>query len=438
MSGDVAPLGGHVSTASTLRPPRPRNLNRRISAVLVVLIVLGGYLLYAVESSSNSILPPAPDQSTGPSFPTPIRHVIVLMMEDQAVADVLKYGPYERYLADNYAFTSQYYGLTSDSLKNYEYAISGTATASPVLNATNNSVFAVSLPQSKALPIPSILDTAGLTWTSYTESMPSPCDLQTVLNNTTHAYSPYDVYHNPFIHYGYVTTNSTYCAAHVLPLTSWSSDLAAGNLPNYVWVTPNDTNDDHGCSSGGAFPGAPTCIPHGDAWLRNFLGPFINSSFFSNSVVFLTYDFDDSSAPNTTALVYLAAISPYAHLDYVSGVISNPFNLLTTTEWLLGLPSGKLHYDAWKQNQNPPMLDLFDFGTTYSVGGTVRSTSGVASGVEVAGSGYRVSTNATGVFDLPMPNGTYTFTAGLGACQGAPETFRVTGAPVTVDLKVSC
>jgi phosphatidylinositol-3-phosphatase len=443
VAGDLSVPAAETIPPPPGRPKRPRNLNRRISAVLVVLILLGGYVLYAVDSSSTSILPPVTSTTSGPLFPTPIQHVIVVMMEDQGVADVLQYGPYERYLAENYAFDSQFQGLTSDSLKNYEFAISGTSTGTGVGNEMSNSF---TLPQSNSLPIPYLLDRAGLTWASYTQGMPYPCDLTP--NDQHGAFDRNDTDHNPFVHYLYVTSNRTYCAQHVLGLDAWNASLAAGDLPNYVWVTPNDTDDDHGGELFQSYNYScapqnltnwPSCITRGDTWLQNFLTPLISSPIFSTSAILLTYDFNDTDKPNTTSLVYFAAISPYAHLDYTSTVAYNAFNLLTTTEWLLGLPPNKLHNDNWNNDVNPPMYDLFDFNPTYSVHGTVVSANGTGVAGHVVGSGYSVAANASGEFTLPMPNGTYSFSASFGSgCQSVPQDFTVFGAPVALEFKLSC
>ncbi|MFZ1022755.1 MAG: hypothetical protein WAN87_01290, partial [Thermoplasmata archaeon] len=68
---------------------------------------------------------PAISVASGPAYPTPIRHVITIFMEDQNISNVLAGGSFERYLTTKYAEASQFYGLTSDSLANYRDAASG-------------------------------------------------------------------------------------------------------------------------------------------------------------------------------------------------------------------------------------------------------------------------------------------------------------------------
>jgi hypothetical protein len=407
------------------RGPSPARLVTRFLSVSLVVSFLCSSALIAFESDGTSAIRPEAVLPAGPSFPSPIRHVIILMMEDQDVANVLAYGPYERYLADHYAFASDYYGLTSDSLQNYEDVMSGTTTPSNILN------------QSPVHPITAFIDKLGLTWATYHESMPVPCDEE----NTTYtvgneSYTNYDIDHNPFVWFSNITGNSAYCGSHVLSLADWSSALAAGDLPNYVWVTPNDTDDDHSteCDAGG---GATVCIPHGDRWLQNFLTPFVNSSAFSSSVIFLTFDYNsiEHATSGEKALVYFAAISPYAHLGYRSSIDYTHFNLLTTSEWLLGIPSGKLnHNDNWAVN--PPMYDLFRFPSAYSV---TFTESGLPAGTNWAvtlGGAMEASSTTSLVFS--EIDGTYAYSIGVvgGWYQGTlPYSgwITVNGAAVTME-----
>jgi len=373
----------------------------------------------AFPSARLSTLPTA-----GTPFPTPIRHVIVLMMEDQNPADVLAYGPYERYLAQNYAFATQYYGLTSDSVQNYEDAMSGSTTPGNISN------------QSPVVPITAFVDKLGLTWATYQESMPVPCDQQdTTYTVGNQSYVSYNIDHNPFVWYANITGNPAYCDSHVLNLSGWNTALAAGDLPSYVWVTPNDTNDDHSaeCAAGG---GPAVCIPHGDTWLRDFLGPFTNSSVFSSSVVFLTFDYNSTQHQTSgqKARVYFAALSPYAHLNYTSSVQYTPYDILTTSEWLLGIPSGKLnHNDNW--TTDPPMYDLFHFPATYNLTFTGSGLSPGAHWRVTLNGSSQDTANSSLVFQ--EPNGTYPFNVSAPGYTASPTSGNITvyGTPLTESIK---
>ena len=62
--------------------------------------------------------------------------------------------------------------------------------------------------------------------------------------------------HNPFIHYSDIVTNPARCA-NVVPFSQFATDLSAGTLSNYIWITPDLCNDMHDCG-----------IASADAWLQ--------------------------------------------------------------------------------------------------------------------------------------------------------------------------
>lgn len=390
-------------------PPRqPRrsgvgNLHYRFAAVLIVVLVVGAGLLYGLESTHRSIVPPPVPTVPSVGFPTPIHHLIVIFLENHGRSDTLANGTFERYLAGQYASATNFHGMTYDSLQDYMYATSGAF--SPVVSS-----------------VPQLIDRAGETWSAYMQSMPVPCDRNASANGL---YTPN---HDPFVQYDYVTASAAYCASHVLPLTDWYSAVANGTLPNYVFVTPNVLNDSYNSS-----------VIFADQFLQGFLDPFLNSTLFASSAVILTYDSNaqENPPPGTpgSGVVYFAAVSPYAHRDFASNVFYNDNSLLTTTEWLLGLGHTN-HNDNWAID--PPMVDLFDFAQTYSVSGTVSYQGTPVTGAIVSGSGYAVSTNASGGFSIPMPNGTYQLSAAYGPCTSASTLLTVAGSSAGADFALPC
>jgi acid phosphatase len=256
------------------------------------------------------------------------------MDENQNYSRVLADGPFEAYLARTYATATNDYSILHGSDPAYMAATSGLD--SPVFpqNTTN---------------LGDLADGAGVTWAAFEESMPTPC-------NTTRNWTlGYDPNHNPFVLYDDIVQNTTRCDAHDLTWSSWTDDVNAGSLPNYSFITPNLTNDESNSS-----------LPVGDAWLKSWLSPLINDSAIFNTTAFLiSYDEDggnmhDTPTVNGTAggQVYMVAVSPYSR-GLSSDTFYTTFSLLTTAEWLLGLPAGTLGNDNW--SLHPPMTDLFCF-----------------------------------------------------------------------------
>ncbi len=137
----------------------------------------------------------------------------------------------------------------------------------------------------------------------------------------------------------------------------WGVAVQDKQIPNYAFFSPAPVDD---CWK----YGLTSC----DKWLHGWLTPLINkSAVFSHSVFFITYDegwVNDTQSSNGTAKggghVALLAVSPYACKGNTSQVPYNHYDLLTTTEWLLGL--GNLPNPAQNNwTADPPMKDLFCF-----------------------------------------------------------------------------
>jgi hypothetical protein len=91
---------------------------------------------------------------------------------------------------------------------------------------------------------------------------------------------------------------------------NFASDLATGNVPNFVWISPDQCHDMHGMSpSGAALIGMPTCgypdagldhgaIQLGDQFLKDTVSQITHSQTWrtSDSSIVIVWDEDDYSA----------------------------------------------------------------------------------------------------------------------------------------------
>jgi len=347
--------------------------------------------------------------SAGPSFPTPIQHVVVVMDENQNYSTVLADGPFEAYLASTYATATNDYSIAHGSTHAYEAATSGSASNTYPLPYDN---------------IGDLADAAGLSWDAFEQNMPTVCD--TVTNWT----AEYDTDHNPFIMYKDIVNNLARCDAHDLTFSSWLNDVNASSIPNYSFVTPNTINDDHNGTN------QSEEIQHGDAWLKSWLSPLVNdSAIFSNTAFLITFDEDAGNNKNTPVVnnssgghIYMVIVSPYSK-GLSSDAFYNSFSLLTTAEWLLGLPGGTLVNDSW--TLNPPMEDLFYF-PSYTV--TFKET-GLPSGTSwsvTVGDKTKSSTGSSITFS--EEDGTRTYTANVAGSGNTTGSFTVSGGKLTVPL----
>ena len=150
-------------------------------------------------------------------------------------------------LAHDYTLLTQYYAIRHPSLPNY-LALMGGDTFGVTDDCRKCFVNSPSLPD--------LIEASGRTWRAYEEDMPKPCSLGDT-----------DVYvqkHNPFVYFDPIRLNTQRCEQSVVPLTTLNTDIQAGTLPNFMYITANICNDSHNCK-----------LDVTDAWLTQLLGTLI-------------------------------------------------------------------------------------------------------------------------------------------------------------------
>ncbi len=190
--------------------------------------------------TSTVILTPTP-QPLVPAF----RHIVILIFENREITRVIgnpQMPVYNRW-ANDYALLTRYYAITHPSLPNY-LALIGGDTFGVRTNCIDCYIDAPSLPD--------LIEASGRTWKTYQEAMPAPCYLQ-----YTHRYAPK---HNPFIYFDPIRTDPERCQERVVPLSELEDDLAQGQLPDFVFITPDLCHSGHDCG-----------LDVVDAWLETWL-----------------------------------------------------------------------------------------------------------------------------------------------------------------------
>lgn len=221
-------------------PTRSRLIRVAIGALLVAGLTLPGAGALA-NSSANATL----------------KHVFVIMLENHSQSSVIDdvNAPYITSLAHDYGMASNYYGVTHPSLPNYVAAISGSNWFVQDDNPANRFDHTNLVDQ---------LEASGHSWAAYMESMPEAG--WTGDNYPSNSVALYASKHNPFILFSDIRSNPAR-TAKIKPYTSFAGDLASGNVPDFVWISPNQCHDMHGgvyaTVAGESVDGAP--CPYGSA-----------------------------------------------------------------------------------------------------------------------------------------------------------------------------
>jgi hypothetical protein len=223
-------------------------------------------------------------------------HIFVIMMENTQYNALLSPGnPHTKFiqqLAANFGLATHYFGVTHVSLPNYIAATSGS-------NWGSNSDDTAQAPLLNHENLVDQFEAAHVSWKAYMEDLPFPGDL---VDQTTNGL--YVRKHDPFLMYPDVYTNPGR-ADNVVPLTQLSADLSSGDVPQFVWITPNICNDMHGGAAACPFPSSPNSpaqaklFTDGNNFLQKWVGLITHSSAWTrHSAIFITWDeggFNDDS-----------------------------------------------------------------------------------------------------------------------------------------------
>ncbi len=161
-------------------------------------------------------------------------HVVVVMMENEEYTGVIgnPAAPYVNTLARHYGTATQSFAITHPSLPNYLALTSG-STHGVSSDCTSCEVSAPNLVDE--------LEAAKVSWAAYLEDVPRPCFEGASAGG-------YAKKHNPFAYYRDIASNRARCS-HLVGFGALASDLRAGRLPTFAWISPNLCDDGHDCST---------------------------------------------------------------------------------------------------------------------------------------------------------------------------------------------
>jgi len=186
---------------------------------------------------------------------------------------------------------SNYFAVTHPSLPNY-------------VAATGGDYYGLDNDKHNTLPanissVVDILEDKNITWGEYQESMPYTGFAGDYPNPESKA-NMYVRKHNPLIMYDSVASNPSR-VQNIKNFTLFYQDLAAQQLPQWMFITPNMTSDGH-----------DTSVTFAGSWLRNFLTPLLNNKYFmNNTLIHITFDESHTySIPNRVLGILIGGAVP--------------------------------------------------------------------------------------------------------------------------------
>jgi hypothetical protein len=302
----------------------------------------------AAVATMGLAIPASPAKAT--ALP-PIRHVFVIMLENEGYAKTFGNPSADPYLATTLpgegALLTQYHGTGHYSNDNYISFISGQApnsvnqqdctTFSPFqflggilnLNIGGQWIGSGCVYPSVVSTVAGQLTGAGDTWKAYEEDMGNDPVRD---NGTVCAHPPvgatdptqlaesgdgYVTRHDPFVYFQSVIGSSAYCNAHVVPLGSTSGAMPPGTpagttglatdlqsaaaTPNFSFITPDLCDDGHDYPCANETIGT-SALADVDSFLQTWV-PRITSSpaFRQDGLLEIAFDEADGTVPNVDA-----------------------------------------------------------------------------------------------------------------------------------------
>ncbi len=250
-------------------------------------------------------------------------HVVLLLEENHGYSSVIGSAsmPYLNSLAAQNGLATQYFANTHPSIGNYFMLTTGQV-------VTNNDAFNSTVTVDNLVRH---LLTAGKTWKSYAESLPS-------VGYTGSDVYPYARRHNPLSYFSDVA-NSSVQKLNLVPFSHFAGDLANRQLPNFSFIIPNVNHDGHDCPTGpnGCTDGQK--LATADSWLKSNIAPLLSNPAFQQDGILIVV-FDESVDTDTShggGHIAAIVIGPGAKKGSKSAALYQHQNVLRTVLDGLGI-----------------------------------------------------------------------------------------------------
>lgn len=282
---------------------------------------------------------PAPMEPPPPPPTHDVRHVFLVVEENKNYSDVVGSSdmPYLNSLIQKYAVASNFYANGLESLPNYFMLTTGDT-------ISKDASYSGTVTQDN---IVRELTANKKTWKVYAESLPS-------VGYLGPDQPPYIRVHNPFTYFSEVKDSSEQ-RNNIVPFTRLAADLAAGALPDYGFIVPNNSSNSHDCP-----PDMPNCdlsdtLQYADQWLKTNVAPLLaNADFQDHGLLIITWDESRTDVTvNGGGHVATVLVGATVKPGFTSSTLYQHQSTLRLTMRLLGLKS----YPA--QAASAPDMDEF-------------------------------------------------------------------------------
>lgn len=254
------------------------NIYKKLLLLISLLVLIAVAAFYYLQKNSAPVPAPvlsAADTKFVASAPLAAeKHVFIVVEENTSYSDIIgnnKDMPYLNQLANQYAYSKNYYADTHPSIGNYFMLTTGQI-------ITNKDSFSGEVSEDN---IVRNIIAAGKTWKEYSESIPT-------VGYTGGDSGNYSQHHNPLSYFSDVRQNPNQ-ANNLVPISELKKDIENNQLPDYAFIVPNQIDDAHSC------PSVLPCnkLASADQWLKANIAPLLDSPDFKNpggGLLIITFD----------------------------------------------------------------------------------------------------------------------------------------------------
>ena len=239
-------------------------------------------------------------------------HVFLLIMENEGYNQVIgnQNAPIINALARSYGLATSYRGVADPSEPNYVAMLGG-----DFFGINSDDPYWFPGHTVSAANLMSQLEGVGKTWRGYFQSMPYPgyrgyC-YPDKCNGIPDADTQYVSKHNGIVNFANLQTSTE--LAKMFPFTQLAADLAAGTVPDFSYIVPNECHDMHGAppwcvdsdNTGTVQQG--WLIAQGDKFVGSVVNMITSSSIWEtgNNAIVVTFD-EGNIATSQVATIVIA------------------------------------------------------------------------------------------------------------------------------------
>jgi hypothetical protein len=302
-------------------------MGQLFKSVLVLLLV------------SCLVIPAAEAGPSSSSFPR-YDHVFLLIMENEGFKQVIgnQFAPIINALAQNYGLATNYSGVGDPSEPNYVAMLGG-----DTFGITSDDPYWFPGQTVNAANLMSQLEGASKTWRGYFQSMPYPgyrgyC-YPDKCNGIPDSDTMYVAKHNGIVNFANLQTPTE--LAKMFPFTQLSADLAAGTVPDFSYIVPNECNDMHGAppwcvdSDNTGTLQQSFLIAQGDKFVGGVVNEITSSAMWQtgDNAIVVTFDEGNTASSQIATIV----ISNHGVRGVTDKTSFNHYSLLASLQQTFGL-----------------------------------------------------------------------------------------------------